>query len=803
MKKLLLPLLICYQFLSAQSPITFAITDIPAANQSLRVGVDTFPLPSINFGNKGANQFYDFSNLSLFKYDTVEFLTPNNSQLTECPQADVATTNDRINFLLTNTDNVNNKLILEGFQGQLTPGNTITASYTDNSTYDKPEVYRFPTTYQSNFSGNAYLQKSVPGSSVGQPLVSQVRLTITTAYTDTIDGWGIVKTPVGTYKCLRKKRKETTRTQIEAFVIGWYNVSDDTKTTTRYSYLTKEAKGSVVTFNYDTANVLQSVTWATVLPNIPVADFTYVTGAAGLVNFTDASDNATQWSWDFGDGGTSTQQNPSHTYAANGTYNVCLTATNAGGSSLQVCKQVTITNVVAAPVAEFVWVNVSGGLVNFTDQSTNTPTQWAWTFGDAGTSNVQNPNHIYAANGNYNVCLTATNTAGSNQHCETVTVSGITAANSAPFAVTDTVSLTQATSITIYHVANNDIDPDNDQLCMTAVWGSPYVTEYIGGSCDMVSIVPDSNFVGTDTAWYTICDNGSPVLCDTGLLIFTVVANPGLYPTAVNDNATALQPDGTTVNVTQNDVTPVNPVCVTAIYGGGNAFTINGCNNITYTPDSLFTGNDTVWYVVCDNGHATWCDTAMLVVTSNANPALLPVAGFTWQPVTCEGVVFTNTSVNYANATLVVKTLDFVAPDSSYTIISQVHYYGSNPSNAGLNVQACITVSNPYGSSTFCDTAQFYCEGIATVSLNSISLYPNPAQGVVTIDMSRNNDEVTRNYTSIEIYNVVGEKVKQVSGNQAKLVTIPVNDMPDGMYVATLTDTKGVRYTVGRFTVAK
>lgn len=796
MKKLVLPFLLLASLLT-NAQITFTITDIPSANQTLRVAVDTVPLPAINFGNKGANQFYDFSNLSLYKYDTVEFRTPTNSQLTECPQADVATTNDGINFLLTNTDNANNKLVLEGFQGQLTPGNTLTASYST-----KPDIYHFPTTYQSNFGGTAYLQKTVSGSSVGQPLVSQVRLTINTTYTDTIDGWGIVKTPVGTYKCLRKQRKETTRTQIEAFIFGWSTVSDKTETTIRYSYLTKEAKGSVVTFNYDTSNVLQSVTWATVLPTPPVADFTFVNGANGQVNFTDASDNATSWSWTFGDGGTSTQQNPNHTYAANGTYTVCLTATNAGGSSTQVCKQVTITNVVVAPVAEFAWANPSGGIVNFTDQSTNTPTQWAWTFGDAGTSTQQNPNHVYAANGTYNVCLTATNTAGSNQHCESVIVSGVSAGNHAPVAVDDTVSLTQATSITIYHVATNDLDPDNDPLCMTDVWGSPYVTEYIGGSCDMVSIVPDSNFVGTDTAWYTVCDNGQPALCDTGMLIFTVTANYALYPTAVNDNGTALQPDGTTVNVTQNDVTPVNPVCVTAIYGGGNAFAVNGCSDITYTPDSVFTGNDTVWYVICDNGHPTWCDTAMLVVTSNANPALLPNASFNWYVIDgCNQAGFVNTTPNDTGAAnWSIRSIVSSQPQTIQLHGDSVVY--NNQAGEIETMEVTLTVSNNYGQVTIVDTVTMACLSVNDVHLNNVAIYPNPANNVLTIDLTGNIDEYIRNYKAIEMYNVIGERAIQVA-NQSALVTIPVVDIPAGIYVATLTDSKGARHTLGRFTIAR
>jgi len=67
----------------------------------------------------------------------------------------------------------------------------------------------------------------------------------------------------------------------------------------------------------------------------PTADFTGTprTGPAPLVvAFTDASTGApTQWSWDFGDGGTSTQRNPTHTYQAPGVYTVVLDASNASG----------------------------------------------------------------------------------------------------------------------------------------------------------------------------------------------------------------------------------------------------------------------------------------------------------------------------------------------------------------------------------------------------------------------------------------------------------------------------------------
>jgi PKD repeat protein len=147
---------------------------------------------------------------------------------------------------------------------------------------------------------------------------------------------------------------------------GWSTISNTTNTTIRYSYVTKEAKGSVINFNYDTANVLQSINWSMTPPTAPVADFSFVNASNGLVNFTDLSDGyPTSWAWTFGDGGTSTSQNPNHTYTANGTYTACLIASNAGGSSTQVCKQVVVSNVPVAPVADFSWANPSGGLANF------------------------------------------------------------------------------------------------------------------------------------------------------------------------------------------------------------------------------------------------------------------------------------------------------------------------------------------------------------------------------------------------------------------------------------------------------
>jgi len=159
----------------------------------------------------------------------------------------------------------------------------------------------------------------------------------------------------------------------------------------------------------------------------PVAAFTGTptSGTAPLtVNFTDQSTNTpTSWSWNFGDGGTSTVQNPSHQYTAAGVYTVTLTATNAYGSDGETkTNYITVTAPGQAPVAAFTGTPTSGTApltVNFTDQSTNTPTSWSWNFGDGGTSTVQNPSHQYTAAGVYTVTLTATNAYGSDGETKT------------------------------------------------------------------------------------------------------------------------------------------------------------------------------------------------------------------------------------------------------------------------------------------------------------------------------------------------------------------------------------------------
>ena len=164
----------------------------------------------------------------------------------------------------------------------------------------------------------------------------------------------------------------------------------------------------------------------------PVPDFTWspTSPTAGQdIQFTDTStESPTSWEWVFGDGVTSSSQNPKHAFAMVGSHSVSLTATNAGGTN-SVTKTVTVAAASVGPVPDFTWSPASpveGQAVRFTDRSTGSPTSWSWNFGDGGTSTSRDPEHSFLAGGEYSVELTATNTSGSNAVTRTVSVSAPT-----------------------------------------------------------------------------------------------------------------------------------------------------------------------------------------------------------------------------------------------------------------------------------------------------------------------------------------------------------------------------------------
>lgn len=195
-----------------------------------------------------------------------------------------------------------------------------------------------------------------------------------------------------------------------------------------------------------TDTVLKIVT----LNNPPVAQFSVTSPTCPNVDITfndqstsSAGGNLVQWTWDFGDGSPvvvrNSSTNETHRFATAGTYNVTLkVVTSSGCQSLVFTQPVTINpNPLAGfnlPVA-----CLPAGAAQFNDLSTvtgGTITGWNWNFGDASTSNVQNPLHNYTTAGPFTVSLTVTSNKGctdtKTQQLTTVYAEPVAAFNSLP-----------------------------------------------------------------------------------------------------------------------------------------------------------------------------------------------------------------------------------------------------------------------------------------------------------------------------------------------------------------------------------
>ncbi|MFN5069675.1 MAG: PKD domain-containing protein [Bacteroidota bacterium] len=138
----------------------------------------------------------------------------------------------------------------------------------------------------------------------------------------------------------------------------------------------------------------------------------YFSGCAPLtVQFENNSIGGTTFKWEFGDGSTSTLENPSHNYNQPGTYNalfIIFDPASCNGSDTAI---ITVEVFESAPVAQFTVSSQNPGSnepVQFTNQSFNA-TNYLWFFNDGGTSNDVNPVHSFTNNGEYLVCLIAFN----------------------------------------------------------------------------------------------------------------------------------------------------------------------------------------------------------------------------------------------------------------------------------------------------------------------------------------------------------------------------------------------------------
>ncbi|UPT66743.1 MAG: Ig-like domain-containing protein [Sphingobacteriales bacterium JAD_PAG50586_3] len=311
--------------------------------------------------------------------------------------------------------------------------------------------------------------------------------------------------------------------------------------------------------------------------------------------------------------------------------------------------------------------------------------------------------------------------------CDTATVViNVTPVNDPPIANPDITSTPEDVPVAINVPVNDtDVDGNLDVTTVTIVDQPSNGTATIDPITGVITYDPNPNFNGSDTLIYQICDTGSPVYCDTALVV--IIVGPVNDPPVANlDNATTPEDTPVSVLVPSNDTDNdgnLDPTSVTIVdqpnHGTVTIDPVTG--EIEYTPNPNFNGVDSLIYQICDSGVPALCDTAYVVI--NVTPVNDP-------PVANIDYASTNEDTQVAitvpgNDTDVDGNLDVTT-----VVITDQPNHGTATVNPVTGVITYTPNSNYNGPDTLiyniCDTGiPVYCD-TALVIINVIPVNDPP-----------------------------------------------------------------------------
>ncbi|RLF42398.1 MAG: hypothetical protein DRN12_00290, partial [Thermoplasmata archaeon] len=349
--------------------------------------------------------------------------------------------------------------------------------------------------------------------------------------------------------------------------------------------------------------------WATYPPT---ANFTWSPlhpDTLDIVKFIDLSTDSgngtiVSWYWDFGDGNTSSDQNPTHQYSNPGWYNVFLKVTDDDGETDTISKQINVSAV--PPIAKFTYnpeLPDTSDVIQFIDQSSDPDgyiVYWHWDFGDGNTSTDRNATHSYADDGIYNVTLTVTDDDGvSNTTYKLINVSNVP-----PVAADDFVTTNEDTPIWI-HVLDNDYDTDGtlDPSSVTVISSPNHGTTNVNTTTGEILYTPDANYYGSDSFEYQVEDDDSSR--DSAIVNISIISvnDP---PVANNDSYTTQENTPLNINASigvlsnDTDIEGDNLTAILITNPTNGSVILNGNGSFTYTPNLNFHGVDTFVYQAYD-----------------------------------------------------------------------------------------------------------------------------------------------------------------------------------------------------------
>lgn len=402
----------------------------------------------------------------------------------------------------------------------------------------------------------------------------------------------------------------------------------------------------------------------------PIAQFLPTLGNDRNVVFTntssDADGDSLSYSWDFGDGSAPvTVENPTHQYAADGTYTVVLTVSD-GNASASYSYQVTVSPTVInhVPQADFSF-SANKGTVTFTDNSSDVDGDaltYSWDFGD-GTqgSHEKNPVHVYAASGEYDVNLTVNDGKASASKKLKVTVI-IPAANNKPVAL-----FTASAQQNVVSFTNQSSDKDNDSLTYTWNFGD--------GSDPSTEKNPVHTYAAQDGT-YTVSlvaydgKDNSEVYSHTVQVKMNELPEPKFTATVSGKTVT--------FNVSQLDNVP-DSVTYSWNFGDGTVSTEKNPVH-TYAAD----GSYSVVLTISANGKTASSKPYTAVIVSDECPASEPY---------CLG-----SAENECNQICTTQTVEICTGSSVSGAVSD-QYHATNP-NGNVGANKTITGASDWGEDT-------------------------------------------------------------------------------------------------------
>jgi gliding motility-associated-like protein len=504
-------------------------------------------------------------------------------------------------------------------------------------------------------------------------------------------------------------------------------------------------------------------------PAGPTADFSVVNTTiceGDCIDFTDNSTgvNISDWSWDFGGGGTpntSSDQNPSNIcFASVGSFNVALTVTDDNGTDSAI-ETIEVIACPTGPTADFSVVNTTiceGDCIDFTDNSTGVNiSDWSWDFGGGGTPNTssdQNPSNIcFASVGSFNVALTVTDDNGTDSAIETIEVIACPTGPAADFSVVNTticegdcIDFTDnSTGVNISDwswdfggggTPNTSSDQNPNNICFASV-----------GSFNVALTVTDDN--GTDSTIETInvisCASGPTAQFSLPIDTICVGDCINFQDNSIGNNISAWSWDfgSGALPSTSNEANP-NNICFNT---SGNVVI-----SLTVTDEN---GTDNV--------------TQVLIVEDCPPSGNPPTASFSFSGLTCVGECIDFVDNSFNNPTSWEWTFDGASPSSSNS---------QNPQNicfnAPGNYNVSLTVSNEFGSQTIND--------IVTITpLPSITVFAD-----TTIALG---GTATLEVFTTSVGNLSWNPLDGLDCSDCAIVDASP-DLPT-MYIATITDANG------------